>query len=455
MLNEATLNFVSQHSHDDVRMLALHGCKDPDVDLTLALQQIQGRQTARHKLPTWAATDGIVYPPHLNMEQCSSELTARYKAEAANRESVNREIVNRKIVNRKIVNRKSVNRKLIDLTGGFGVDFAFMSEAFSEAVYVERDVQLCAIAAHNFRALGLENVTTVCADAEAVLRDPGGFSGHIVGAAGTAEYSVFIYLDPARRDGHGQRTYALADCTPNVITLMPALLASADCVMLKLSPMLDWRKAVADLEPHHVSEVHIVAVDNECKELLLLLSHDNTPLRLICTNLDGKALQTLSRPLPVGEGSRYSPNWNSQQAMCPLPSLQEWGGGGADGPVGAGSLFLYEPNAAVMKAGCFRELAADFAVTPLADNSHLFCSDRLIDSFPGRRFRIGATCSMNKRELRTTLGHLRQANITVRNFPLTAQQLRHRLKLADGGDDYIFATTLRNKEHLLLLCNKC
>ena len=422
MLNEATLQFVSRHTHDDVRMLAFRGCKDPDVDLSLALQQIAGRQTARRKLPSWAAIDGIVYPPHLNMEQCSSELTARYKA--------------------RIVNSCSPeSHRLLDLTGGFGVDFAFMATAFPDTTYVERDEQLCAIATHNFSLLGLTHVPTVCADAESFCQ---ALSSHQPPSVGEA----FIYLDPARRDTHGGRTYALADCTPNVVTMMPALLAHADYVMLKLSPMLDWRKAVADLAPHHVSQIHIVAVDNECKELLLLLSHDTSPLCLTCADISSRN----------GSVIYYSPRIarGAYPLACPpettVPVASASPACPPDGP--AHSRYLYEPNAAVMKAGCFHELAADFGIAQISVNSHLFTADRLIDEFPGRRFRIEAACSMNKRELRATLGHLRQANIAVRNFPLSAEQLRTRLKLSDGGIDYIFATTLPDNSHILFLCQK-
>jgi len=429
MLNEATLQYVHQHAHDDIRMLALRGCKDAQVNLPLALQQIQGRQTARNKLPSWAAIDGIVYPPHLNMEQCSSELTARYKRGIADR------ILSQGVA--PIVNRKSSNSKFLDITGGFGVDFAFMADAFDEAVYVERAPDLCALAAHNLAHLGKRNVNTICADAVSYL------------SSISSDNFALIYLDPARRDMHGARTYALADCTPDVTTMMADLLRHSHYVLLKLSPMLDWRKAIADLSPHHVQEVHIVAVDNECKELLLLLARQDTNSQhfqssifnlkfstapcLFCTDIhsrDGVRIDysPSSQSLPIEEKEIYS---------------QELEGS-----------FLYEPNVAVMKAGCFRELAADFNVRQLAPNSHLFTSATQVMGFPGRSFRITAITTMNKRDLRTRLGHLQKANIAVRNFPLTADELRRRLKLADGGTDYIFATTLSNGDHVVILCTK-
>jgi hypothetical protein len=398
MLNEATLQFVSQHSHDNVRMLALRGCKDDGVDMTAALQQIQGRQTARRKLPSWADTEGIVYPPRLNMEQCSSEATARYKSQ--------------------IANQKSANRRLLDLTGGFGVDFAFMAEAFDEAVYVERDKALHDIAAHNFRVLGLKGVTTVCGDGLDYMR--------------TVNHATMIFLDPARRDDHGARTYALADCTPDVTPVIGEMLQRADRVMLKLSPMLDWRKAADDLGHNHVEQIHIVAVDNECKELLMVLTQHCEHTLLTCTDIhagDGQRTEFTVELTADNNGEVLSAD-NSRR-----------------------ELYLYEPNAAVMKGGCFNELCRAFGVRQIAANSHLFTSDSPVGNFPGRRFRIEAVSTMNKRELKAVLGHLRQANIAVRNFPLTVEQLRRRLKLSDGGNDYIFATTLADGSHVLLLCS--
>ena len=443
MLNEATLQYVLQHAHDDIRMLALRGCKDAQVNLPLALQQIQGRQTARHKLPSWAAIDGIVYPPHLNMEQCSSELTARYKRGIADR------ILSQCVA--QIVNRKSSNSKFLDITGGFGVDFAFMADAFDEAVYVERDPDLCVLATHNFVQLGKRNVNTICADAVSYL------------SSISSDNIALIYLDPARRDMHGARTYALADCTPDVTTMMDNLLRHSHYVLLKLSPMLDWRKAIADLSPHHVQEVHIVAVDNECKELLLLLDRQDTNSQhfqssifnlqfstapsLFCTDIhsrDGFHTEYCpsSQSLPIEEIIQPS---TRPKDVCVTRTLNSQ----------LSILnFLYEPNVAVMKAGCFLELAADFNVRQLAPNSHLFTSATQVTSFPGRSFRITAITTMNKRDLRTKLGHLQRANISVRNFPLTAEELRRRLKLADGGNDYIFATTLSNGDHVVILCTK-
>jgi hypothetical protein len=232
-----------------------------------------------------------------------------------------------------------------------------------------------------------------------------------------------IFIDPARRNEHGGRTYGIADCIPNVLELREELLAKADRVMIKLSPMLDWRKAVEDLKT--VSEIHIVSVDNECKELLLVLSEKAKPLQVFCVN-DGQIFTFM----PV-----------STQSLS-LPSLP------------LSFVFLYVPNASIMKAGCFGELAERFQMAPLDKNSHLFVSDREVLDFPGRCFVIEKMTSMNKRELKEALTGIRQANIAVRNFPLSVAELRKRLKLQDGGDTYIFATTVAEKGHQLLICHK-
>ena len=388
-MNQATIDFIHIHAEADVRQLALQGTKNPEVDLTFALEQIAGRQKAKTKLPSWAAVDGIVYPPHLSMEQCSSEQTARYKALIAGKGTL-----------------------IVDLTAGFGVDMAFMSQAFQKAIYVERQAPLCAISSENFKLLGLNHIEVICVDG--------------VGYLHQLEHADLIFLDPARRDNHGARTYGIADCTPNVLELRDELLKKADRVMLKLSPMLDWRKAVEDLG--HVNEVHIVSVDNECKELLL---KEEKPLKLFCVNND-----------QVFEGDQG--DWLNERSIAEIRVLDPM----------SSQAYLFEPNASIMKAGCFTLLEQRFNVSQLDKNSHLFVSDKDCSDFPGRRFTIEKTTSMNKRELKTALAGIDKANITVRNFPLSVAELRKRLKLKDGGNLYLFATTLADGQHQLFLCRK-
>ncbi len=406
-MNEATREYIKIHGHEDVRQLALRGTKDPEVDLTEALQQIAGRQTARKKLPSWADREGIIYPPHLSMEQCSSEQTARYKAKIISRAS-------------ELSSETScAHHTLVDLTGGFGVDFSFLAPLFEKAVYVERQEQLCELARQNFKTLGLK-AEVVCEDGEAYLH--------------SMTHASLLYLDPARRDSQGARTYGITDCTPDVLTLLDELLEKADDVLLKLSPMLDWRKTVTDLGTAHVREVHIVSVDNECKELLVLLSRQGDGLRIFCAN-DNDILS-------------YDDKKTSDDTLTTI----------AD-PCGIAdpyqqTLYLYEPNASIMKAGCFEEICKRYGVCQLAHSSHLFLSDHLIDSFPGRKFHILTVSTMNKKELKEKVLPLKRANITVRNFPLSVADLRKRLKLSEGGSHYIFATTLAKGNHILLVCEQ-
>lgn len=427
-----TAEFIVAHRTDDPRQLALQASRFPDVDMPYALSQIQGWQAARRKLPSFAANQDIVYPPHLSMEQCSSEATALYKAEAVRRllDSFKGE---------EDASEKGCEASMTDLTGGFGVDFYFVSRHFSRAQYTERNAELCQVVEHNLKVLGADNASVVCGDAVEQLQ--------------TIDPQTLIFIDPARRDAHGARTFAISDCTPDVMELLPALRRKARFVMIKLSPMLDWHKAVSDLHPL-VTDVDIVAVDGECKELLLTLdmkrgeahkddnkqvaSHDYVSVR--CADLpsssfafrytsDGSYAIDTSQPTDVA-------------SMSPLLSADHT------------PSYLYEPNASVMKAGCFCELELTFGARQISDNSHLFTSEQLVQGFPGRRFAVDTVTSFNKRQLKEALRNVASANITVRNFPMTVAILRKKLKLKDGGDTYIFATTTAGGEHVLVITHK-
>ncbi len=401
-MNEATLEFIRIHADEDVRQLAFLGKKNPEVDMAYALDQIAGRQKARVKIPSWASIDGIVYPPHISMEQCSSEQTARYKARIAGN-----------------------GEKIVDLTAGFGVDMAFMSAGFKQAVHVEMQPQLCAISSENYKCLGLNHVQVVCSDG--------------VGYLHQMEHADLIFIDPARRDQHGARTYGIADCTPNVLEIIDEMLQKADRVMIKLSPMLDWQKTVADVG--NVSQVHIVSVGNECKELLLEVKKGKDEnVKVFCVNDD----QVFS--YEIGETHPFTPSPLHSFTPSPLHSF-------TPSPLHSFT-FLYEPNASVMKAGCFNLISHRFGITQPDANSHLFLSDKLVEGFPGRRFVIERVSTMNKRELKEALAGIDKANVAVRNFPLSVADLRKRLKLKDGGDVYIFATTDAKKGHLVMVCRK-
>ena len=397
-----TAEFIREYRERDIRQLALQANRFPDVDMPYALDRIQGWQIARRKLPKWAACDGVIFPPHLSMEQCSSEPTAQYKLNLA----------------MEWAERVGHASRMTDLTGGFGVDFSFTSCAFAAATYVERNEQLCHIVEHSLPLLGLNNATVVCADAVEYLS--------------TVEPQTMLFLDPARRDEHGAKTVMLADCTPDVVQLLPQLLEKSRFTMLKLSPMLDWHKAVDDLQGT-VREVHIVSVGGECKELLLVLSTVvESELKVYCADLS-TASDTSSIFV-------YTPGSSAPVANSKLKTQN--------------SKFVHEPNASIMKAGCFDELAAAYGVSPVSRNSHLFLSDEPVEDFPGRSFVVERVTTMNKGELRKALVGIEKANIATRIFPLTVAELRKRLKIKDGGDVYIFATTTTEGVHLLLISRK-
>ncbi|MBQ3960667.1 MAG: SAM-dependent methyltransferase, partial [Muribaculaceae bacterium] len=282
------------------------------------------------------------------------------------------------------------------------------------AVYVERQEHLCHIAEHNFKVLGLRHVQVVNDDAEHCLA--------------TMPVVDLIYLDPARRDGAGNRVFRLDDCTPNVVQLLDLLLTKGRQVMIKLSPMLDVSQALRQLRG--VSEVHIVSVAGECKELLLLLSakHEGD-VKIVCVN-DG---QTFTYRL--GEPVVMPMQWSGE-----LPA--------------EGDLYLYEPNASMMKAGCFGQLAQRYGLQAVAQQSHLFVAERPISDFQGRKFVVNDITTLNSKKLKQKLAGITQANVAVRNFPLKAAELAKRLRLKDGGSVYIFGTRLTNGKNVLLLCEK-
>lgn len=412
--NGETLSFISIHKTDDVRQLALKSRPD-GVDMAYALEQIAGWQAARRKLPSWADTDGLVFPPHLSMEQCSSEPTAVYKQRLAERLA------------------DGNAERHVDLTGGFGVDFSFMSRGFRHKTYVERQETLCRVVAHNMPLLGVKDAEIVCGDTEEYLLN--------------MPHATTIFIDPARRDDHGGRTFAIADCTPDVVALKGELLAHADYVVVKLSPMLDWHKAVADLG--NVSEVHIISVKNECKELLLVLSagggrQGGAPLHVCCVDCqqlaDGSWHYVSEEYTDGGDICALLP-CSSPSAVSPSALLQP-------------GCWIYEPNASIMKAGCFAMISARYGMPQVAQNSHLFLSESLVEAFPGRRFQVCAVTELYKKALRQALSGIAKANVTVRNFPLSVADLRKKLKIKDGGDTYIFATTLADSRHVLIITKK-
>lgn len=389
-ISPETQQFIREHQTDNARSLALQARKYPTVDMPTAITQIAGRQVAAEKIPTWKETEDIRYPRHLSLEQCSSEITARYKASLLQGDS------------------------LTDLTGGFGIDCAFLSDRFGKVTYIEQQTELCEIAKHNFPLLGLRHIEVRNEDAVAHL--------HAMSPVDC------IFIDPARRNEHGGKTVAISDCEPDVAQLEDLLLSKAKRVIIKLSPMLDLALALKALK--HVQEVHIISVLNECKELLLILNKESEgEIPVHCVNLTQKDKQHFAFTRP-----------QEQNSECEYADTT--------------GQYLYEPNASLLKAGAFRCLTSIYKVKKLHPNSHLYTSDTPVEHFPGRTFRITGQCTFNKKELKETLGDLQKANITVRNFPASVAELRKRVKLSDGGDIYLFATTLNDHTKVLIRCEK-
>lgn len=467
-MNQATIDFIRQHQDEDVRQLAFLGSKYPDVDMPFALDQIRGRQMARTKLPRWANIDGIIYPPHISMEQCSSEVTATYKAELAAR------LVKNNQQNARIGH--SLGKiNFLDMTGGFGVDFSYIAAQLGvNSMYVERQAHLCEAAKENFERLGLKNAIVKNGDGVEVLHSFGLQEDESPQNAPNAESCQgrsakplqLIFIDPARRDDAGNKVVSLQDCTPDVTLLQDEMLEKSDFVIIKLSPMLDWHRAVSELKC--VREVHIVSTGNECKELLLVLSSsfgkktkssaeadedkasetddETSHLKIYCIN-DNQVMsydETDKSVVSIASGIE-----------CGIVGLEKCSSEENDlSQDNCKPLYLYEPNASLMKAGCFGVISSRYGVKMLAKNSHLFVSEDPVADFPGRSFRIKAVSSFNKKDLKRQLSGITKANIATRNFPLSVTELRKRLKLKDGGDTYIFATTLSDESHVLFICEK-
>ena len=436
-MNQATQDFIRQHQDDDVRQLAFLGSKYPEVDMPFALDQIRGRKMARVKLPRWASLEGIIYPPHISMEQCSSESTALYKAELAAR------LLGLPASSSGIEMKAENEIEFVDLTGGFGVDFSYIAARLGvKSMYVERQAHLCEVAKENFGRLGLKNAIVKNGDGIEVLhsfhpkKKDAASADDSLGITYEQPRSLLktnlglkiIFIDPARRDDAGNKVVSLKNCTPDVTVLQEEMLSKADYVIIKLSPMLDWHRAISELS--HVREVHIISVNNECKELLLVLSARNMGenLRIYCIN---DAQSFVCDELDMESSS-------VKIAPSTLEEMQ----------------YLYEPNASLMKAGCFGVLSERYDARMLSKNSHLFVSQAPIAAFPGRSFRIIAVSSFNKKELKRHLAGITKANIATRNFPLSVAELRKRLKLKDGGETYIFATTLSDDSHVLVITEK-
>lgn len=367
------------------------------IEPTWCLQQIEGRQTAKSKLPLWADTNGVWFPPRLSMEQCSSEVTARYKREIAER----------------LLPEAAMRGVMVDATGGFGIDFTMLAPLFKQSIYVEPNERLCELAHHNFPLLGVEHFKIECGDFDESLHLPPGKCD-------------FMFIDPSRRDKAGRKTVAVSDCVPDVSAMLPRLFDKVGVVMIKLSPMLDISRALHDLSG--VAEIHVVAVRGECKELLFVCRKGAQKTECRCVNLgtDEPAVEV---------------DLSQMEVAVDIAGVEQ-------------GCFLYEPNAAVLKAFVQDVVATAHGLSKLHSMSHLYVSCNHVADFPGRKFKVTGYSDFSKHNLRRFLDGVSKANLTIRNFPTSVAELRKRLKLKEGGDTYLFATTLADNSHVIIKCEK-
>ena len=441
---ELTKDFINVHLNDDVNKLALSKFPD-DIDKQFVIRQIQARQLLKKKLPSWSENDELLFPKRLSLEQCSSELTAKYKRIISRRDE---ETQSRDASMAPAIKHidTSLHRILVDLTGGMGVDTSFLSDNFDETIYVESQAELCELAEHNFKVLK-KNIKVVNAKAEDFLTQCGEVD--------------CIYLDPARRDEYGRKMVSLHDCSPDVAELQDLLFEKTNTVIVKLSPMLDID--IIKKELNNIKEIHVVAVKNECKEVLVLCQRttDNETtsrdasmipaIKRIDTSDDNEAIRRLYiSAIDLHENWKFSFTEDDEQNAIPTFTDE----------IGK---YLYEPGVACMKAAPFKLLSQRFNIKKLHRNSHLYTSDELVTDFPGRTFKVINVVPFDKKAKKilsqqtTDNGQqsLSKVSIAVRNFPLSAEELRKHLSFKDGDDFYIFGTTMKGEKKVLILGSKC
>jgi hypothetical protein len=391
-LPEAARRYVAAHLHDDPAHLALQARRHPHLPVPELVRQIQARQKARVKLPNWADNQDLIFPPALSVEQASSERTATYKAALV-----------------------AGAARLADLTGGFGADSAHFAAVVKQVDYVERDAQLSQVVAYNLNQLGITNVAVHASDAVAFLKSSG------------AQFD-WLFLDPARRDQRGGKTFRLADCEPDVPRLMPLLLRHAPRILLKTSPMLDIELAIQELK--HVRRLWVIAVDNEVKEVLYELGQEPA--------VDPERLAVNLRR----DGTQQEFRVNRAREARAVPRYAE------------AQQYLYEPNAAILKAGAFKSIGSAFELLKIQQHSHLYTGSELRADFPGRIFRILAVEKADGPTLKSHLGPEGRAHVTTRNFPESVADFRRRTGIREGGDIYLFATTDLRGRLVVLVCEK-
>lgn len=464
-----TEEFIQTYRTADVSQLALQARRYPDVDIAFALQQIEGWQRAKSKIPAIASIPNWLYPKRLSLEQCSSEHTAQYKKYLVSRllqSPVYQSIPEAELVHQRECNGSSTlvstihhSTILHDLTGGMGIDCYYLSELFDEVHYVEMQSELCALAEHNFALAEHHSVTTRPhiqvhnTTAESYLSNlpshPNSYlSNHVHTTSlpsweGQGEGLSFFFLDPARRDSHGGKVFRLEDCTPDITKLYPTLKQHADVLMLKLSPMLDIHEALRHLPD--ATEVHVIAVQNEVKELLIVCqrqSHTQNPALPPIpsqTQVPTQAHPTIiaANLLPSGQELFTSQPTNQVQTTPSPGTCAELTRSTGEG------LLLYEPNAAILKAGLQDQLAQTYGLHKADANTHLYFADTIYEDFPGRIFRIQSII-----DKRTSLPV--QANVLTRNYPLAPADIKKKYRLRDGGDDYVIGFRQSGKPTLVL-----
>ena len=391
--------FIEEHANDDLAELLLSAKRYPAIDVPFAVEQIRARRAIGEKLPTWHANTSLLFPSKIAVEQCSSEQTARYKLRLLRDE-----------------------KSLCDLTGGLGVDMYFFAQRVPQVMYVERSRKCFDIAMYNFAQLNIQNITAYNDNAENVLKK--------------MQPVDIIYIDPARRDKSNRRFVALSDCEPDLLNIMPLMLSKAPKVIAKLSPMLDIKHTL-DLLPE-TTEIHVVSVKNECKELLFVCqNHVNIPLRrgqgevyIHCINYTTEAVE-----------QSFCFTFSAEHAAeCTITNTIQ--------------TYLYEPNTSILKAGGYKQIALQTGVEKLHKNTHLYTSEKLFPDFPGRIFEVVEVFPFTGKLCKQIHRTIPQAHISTRNFPLQANELRQRTRITDGGDCYLFATTLADETKVIIQCKK-
>lgn len=385
---QAELDFILKFREQKIAEVALSLSKQPDLDKYFILRQINGWQKAKQKLQAWSMIEDLHYPPLISMEQCSSEATAKFKANLFK------------------------GQTLVDLTGGFGVDSYQFSKSFERVHYLEPYQPLFEVVEYNFKLLKAQNIYLYLQTAEDFIQKQKDF-----------EYSV-CYIDPSRRDA-GKKVFLLADCQPNIIELSAKIFDFCPKIVVKTSPLLDIKQSIGELG--NVAAVHVLALRNECKELLFVMEQGFEGETRICAhNLLAETVQSFSFDF-------------EEEAHCQIEYSY---------PLS----YIYEPNAAIMKAGAFKSISKRFLLKKIASNSHLYTSNQLIEDFPGRKFKLEQQLPYQPKAFKKA--GIKKANLTTRNFKASVEQIRKKLKLKAGGENYIFATSLKDNSPKLLLCKK-